>query len=173
MPSKKTPKASTAVAKQSPNLAPKLTPELALISSLADILNATGLTEIELDQKGVKVRVSKSVTAVAHVAPAMAAPAAVQHAPVAAAAPVPTVGASDSPGAVKSPMVGTAYLTPTPGAPPFISIGAQVKEGQTLLIIEAMKTMNQIPAQRSGTVTSIFFENGQPVEFGEALLVIE
>lgn len=161
MPSKKTPKASTPITKQSP--------ELALINNLADILNATGLTEIELEQKGVKVRVSKSVTAMAHVGHAASAP--VHHVP---AAPIAAPSATaDAVGAIKSPMVGTAYLTATPGAAPFIAVGSQVKQGQTLLIIEAMKTMNQIPAPRSGTVTSILFENGQPVEFGEALLVIE
>ena len=161
MPSKKTPKASTPITKQSP--------ELALINNLAGILNATGLTEIELEQKGVKVRVSKSVTAMAHVGHAASAP--VHHVP---AAPIAAPSATaDAVGAIKSPMVGTAYLTATPGAAPFIAVGSQVKQGQTLLIIEAMKTMNQIPAPRSGTVTSILFENGQPVEFGEALLVIE
>ena len=145
-------------------------PELALIHSLADILNATGLTDIELDQKGVRVRVSRHV--VAHVqasAPAPLHQAAAIHAAVAAPAAKP----ADHPGTVKSPMVGTAYLSAAPGAAAFISVGASVKEGQTVLIIEAMKTMNQILAPRSGEVITIFVENGQPVEFGEALLVIE
>ncbi len=166
MPAKKPTKKSASPAPQSP--------ELKLVSSLADILNMTGLSEIELEQKGVRVRVSKGITTVAHAvphpvstpvhasAPATAAPA------MAAAAP-----AADAPGAVKSPMVGTAYLAAAPGSPPFVTVGAQVKQGQTVLIIEAMKTMNQIPAPKSGTVTSILVENGQPVEFGEALMVIE
>jgi acetyl-CoA carboxylase biotin carboxyl carrier protein len=150
-------------------------PELELINSLAGILNATGLTEIELDQKGVRVRVSKTVNAVAHVGHAMSAP--LHTAPMAGLATAketPVVAAAgDAAGTVKSPMVGTAYITSAPGAAPFITVGSQVKEGQTLLIIEAMKTMNQIPAPRSGKITSILFDNGQPVEFGEALLVIE
>ncbi|MCA0432561.1 MAG: acetyl-CoA carboxylase biotin carboxyl carrier protein [Proteobacteria bacterium] len=150
-------------------------PELNLINSLAEILNATGLSEIELEQKGVRVKVSKALTAAVHAAPvAIAAPAA---APVAvAAAPAPAAAApkpGDHPGAVKSPMVGTAYLSPSPGSPAFVAVGSNVKEGQTVLIIEAMKTMNQITAPRSGKVVSVLVENGQPVEFGEALLVIE
>ncbi len=149
----------------------KQSPELALINNLADILNATGLTEIELEQKGVRVRVSKGVMATAHTTGHhMAAPA---PSPVAVAAPVVATVAAESPGTVKSPMVGTIYMSSAPGAAPFITVGAQVKEGQTVVIIEAMKTMNQIPAPKSGTVTSILVENGQPVEFGEAMLVIE
>lgn len=170
MPAKKPSKTSASSA--------PVSPELSLISSLADILNNTGLNEIELEQKGVRVRVSKGVAAVAHsipyAAPAAAAPAAAPTAaPAAAPAAAAPASAADSPGAVKSPMVGTAYLAAAPGAAPFITVGAQVKQGQTLLIIEAMKTMNQIPAPKSGTVTNILVENGQPVEFGEALLVIE
>lgn len=169
MPAKKPSKTSASPAPQSP--------ELKLVSSLADILNNTGLNEIELEQKGVRVRVSKGIAAVAHAVPhAVAAP---THAPVhapAAAAPAMAAAAApagDAPGAVKSPMVGTAYLAAAPGAAPFVTVGAQVKQGQTVLIIEAMKTMNQIPAPKSGTVTSILVENGQPVEFGEAMMVIE
>ncbi len=145
-------------------------PQLDLIRDLAAILNQTGLTEIEIDHQGAKVRVSKSVqmTAAAHVAP-MPMPVPVHAAaPSAVAAP-----ANDLANAVKSPMVGTAYLGPSPTSPNFVSIGSVVKEGQTVLIIEAMKTMNQIPAPRSGTVTRIIVESGQPVEFGEALMVIE
>lgn len=168
MPAKKPTKTSASPAPQSP--------ELKLISSLADILNNTGLSEIELEQKGVRVRVSKGISAVAHAVPqVMSAPAPV-HAP-AAAVSAPAMAAAapagDAPGAVKSPMVGTAYLAAAPGSAPFVTVGAQVKQGQTVLIIEAMKTMNQIPAPKSGTVTSILVENGQPVEFGEALMVIE
>jgi acetyl-CoA carboxylase biotin carboxyl carrier protein len=103
---------------------------------------------------------------------APAAPASIGSAP---AAPSAASGSDPGkhPGAVKSPMVGTAYRSPEPSAPPFIEVGARVQQGDTLLIIEAMKTMNQIPAPRSGTVTAIYFENGQPVEFGEVLAVIE
>jgi acetyl-CoA carboxylase biotin carboxyl carrier protein len=151
-------------------------PELALITNLADILNSTGLSEIELEQKGVRVRVSKGFAAATHVTHAMPAAAPVA-APSAMAAPVAAAPAAktgaESAGAVKSPMVGTVYLASAPGTPNFVTVGAPVKEGQTVLIIEAMKTMNQIPAPRSGTVTAILVENGQPVEFGEAMLVIE
>jgi acetyl-CoA carboxylase biotin carboxyl carrier protein len=149
-------------------------PELALIDSLAEVLNATGLTEIELEQKGVRVRVAKTINATvqhmaaaAPVAVATAAPAAIK---AETAAPAPT---ADHPGAVKSPMVGTIYMAASPGAAPFIAVGSTVKQGQTLLIIEAMKTMNQIPAPRAGKVTALMVDNGQPVEFGEVLLVIE
>ncbi len=148
-------------------------PQLDLIRDLAAILNQTGLTEIELDHQGARVRVSKSVSFAAPatqvVAHAPALPAAAGALPVASAATV----TNDLSHAVKSPMVGTAYLAPSPTSPNFVSVGSTVKEGQTLLIIEAMKTMNQIASTRSGTVTSILIESGQPVEFGEALMVIE
>jgi acetyl-CoA carboxylase biotin carboxyl carrier protein len=146
-------------------------PELALIDNLAEILNSTGLTEIELEQKGVRVRVSKSVTTHYQAAPSaapMTAPATALAAPAAVASP-----AGEQAGGVKSPMVGTVYMAASPEAPPFITIGTTVKQGQTLLIIEAMKTMNQIPAPKSGKVTQIMVDNGQPVEFGEVMLVIE
>jgi acetyl-CoA carboxylase biotin carboxyl carrier protein len=150
-------------------------PELQLINDLADILNTTGLTEIELEQKGIRVRVSRGATAsaqVVHVGQATAAtPTPVAH--VAVQAPVAAATGADHPGAVKSPMVGTVYFAPSPGAPNFVSIGSDVKQCQTLLIIEAMKTMNQIPAPKSGKVTAILIESGQPVEYGEALMVIE
>ena len=150
-------------------------PDLELISSLAAILNQTGLSEIELDRRGTKFRVAKQAAAVTHVA--SPAPAPVLHAHAApvheapAAAPVKASG--DHPGTVKSPMVGTVYMAPSPGAANFIEIGASVKEGQTLLIIEAMKTMNQIHAPRAGKVTAIYVENGHPVEYGEPLVAIE
>lgn len=148
-------------------------PELTLIDNLAEILNSTGLSEIELEQKGIRVRVSKQVMVSAQVAPAqVAAPTATVSATPAVAAPKADSSA-DHPGAVKSPMVGTAYLAPSPGASNFVSVGSEVKQGQTLMIIEAMKTMNQIPATKSGKVTAILIENGQPVEFGETLMVIE
>jgi acetyl-CoA carboxylase biotin carboxyl carrier protein len=156
---------------KAPTKAVSRSPELALIDSLAEILNSTGLTEIELEQKGVRVRVSKSVTAHYQAAPA-AAPLATPVSSAAAPAPV-ALPAGDQAGGVKSPMVGTVYMAASPEAPPFITIGTTVKQGQTLLIIEAMKTMNQIPAPKSGKVTQIMVDNGQPVEFGEVMLVIE
>ena len=168
---KSSPKAApAAAAKSSPS-----DPDLALIASLADILNGTGLSEIELDRKGTKFRVAKHVTAVATVTSAPPAP--VVHAHVAPAHEAPaapaTKSAGDHPGTVKSPMVGTVYMAPSPGAANFIEVGATVKEGQTLLIIEAMKTMNQIHAPRAGKVTAIYVENGRPVEYGEPLVAIE
>ncbi len=145
--------------------------ELDLIRALAGILNDTGLSEIELDRKGTRLRVSRAMTAVATVH----APAAGHHAPLAqAVTAVPAkVAEGDHPGTVKSPMVGTVYRSSAPGVPPFVEIGTEVKEGQTLLIIEAMKTMNQIPAPRSGRVTHVFVDDGHPVEYGEPLVVIE
>ncbi|NKC22248.1 acetyl-CoA carboxylase biotin carboxyl carrier protein [Ochrobactrum oryzae] len=143
------------------------------IRDLADILNETDLTDIEVEHGDLRIRVSRKVTvqAAATVMPAAAPVAAAPAAPAAAAAE-PTK-ADLSKNAVPSPMVGTAYLAPAPGARNFIEVGAQVKEGQTLLIIEAMKTMNQIPAPRAGTVKAILIEDAQPVEFGEPLVVIE
>lgn len=145
-----------------------------LIRDLAGILEETNLTEIEVEQDDLRIRVSRTPAPVQAYAPAPM--------PVALAAPAPAPAAShaapapaadQSKNAVPSPMVGTAYSAPAPGAKPFIEIGQAVKEGQTLLIIEAMKTMNQIPSPRSGTVTAILFEDAQPVEFGEPLVVIE
>ena len=162
MPSKKTPP-TRAPAKSS-------SPELDLIRNLAGILNDTGLSEIELDQKGTRVRVSRAMTAYATVAPP--APAAHVTSPIAAPI-VAKVPDADHAGTVKSPMVGTIYMAASPGSPNFIELGAEVKQGQTLLIIEAMKTMNQIPSPVSGKVTCIFVGNGDPVEFGEALVTIE
>jgi len=138
-----------------------------LIRELAKLLEETGLSELEVEQEGTRIRVARGGRAVA------AAPAPVVIAPVAAA---PVAGTTDSgkhAGAVTSPMVGTAYLAPSPGAKNFVEVGSRVKAGDTLLIIEAMKTMNQIPAPRSGTVTQILVEDGQPVEFGEAMMIVE
>jgi acetyl-CoA carboxylase biotin carboxyl carrier protein len=141
----------------------------ALIRELALLLDETSLTEIEIERAGLRVRVARNVTVSA------AMPASFQ--PAAAAAPVvaPAAGAdlAKHPGVVPSPMVGTAYWAPEPGAKPFIDVGTKVSAGQTLLIIEAMKTMNQIPSPRAGTVTQILVEDGQPVEFGEPLVIIE
>ena len=138
-----------------------------LIRDLAGILNDTNLTEIEVELGDLKVRVSRQPAAV-H---AIAAPAPVA-APVAPAAPA-AAAPDKSKNAVPSPMVGTAYVGPSPDSKPFIEVGQAVREGQTLLIIEAMKTMNQIPAPRAGTVTAILVEDAQPVEFGQPLVVIE
>lgn len=142
-----------------------------LIRDLAELLNETGLSEIEIEKSGLKVRVARTLSVVAAAPAAMAASAAVSGGPAPAAAAAGDPG--KHPGAVKSPMVGTAYRAPDPSAPVFVEIGSKVSAGDTLLIIEAMKTMNQIPAPKSGTVTAILFENGQPVEFGEPLVIIE
>jgi acetyl-CoA carboxylase biotin carboxyl carrier protein len=144
-----------------------------LIRDLAGILNDTNLTEIEVELGDFKVRVSRQTQAVhAAIAPQpVYAPPPVQSAPV--GAPAAAAPAADSKNAVPSPMVGTAYLAPSPDAKAFIEVGQSVKEGQTLLIIEAMKTMNQIPSPRSGTITAILIEDAQPVEFGMPLVVIE
>ncbi len=157
--------------------AEKPSEEKKLIRELAQLLNDTGLSEIEIEKSGLKIRVARSVTVAAAVpaasyVPATAPPASAPSGPGAAAAP----GVADPakhPGAVKSPMVGTAYRSPDPKAPPFVEVGTRVQQGDTLLIIEAMKTMNQIPAPRAGTVTAVLIENGQPVEFGEPLVIIE
>lgn len=145
-----------------------------LIRELATILNDTNLTEIEVEQDDLRIRVAKqgAVAVQSYAAPAPA-PAPAPAAPAPAAAEEAQKSPADSKNAVPSPMVGTAYKSPAPGANAFIEVGQSVKEGQTLLIIEAMKTMNQIPAPRSGTVTAILFEDAQPVEFGEPLVVIE
>ncbi len=145
--------------------------EQQLIRDLADLLNKTGLSEIEIEKSGLKVRVARTVTVQA----AVAAPAPAAGAPAAAPAAAKPAGNDPAkhPGAVKSPMVGTCYRSPEPGAPAFIDIGSRVSQGDTLLIIEAMKTMNQIPAPHAGKVTAILVENGQPVEFGEPLVIIE
>jgi acetyl-CoA carboxylase biotin carboxyl carrier protein len=144
-----------------------------LIRDLAGILNDTNLTEIEVELDAFKVRVSRQPAAIHAVAapqPIYAPSAqAASHPVSAAAAPV----ADTSKNAVPSPMVGTAYLAPSPDAKPYVEVGQAVKEGQTLLIIEAMKTMNQIPSPRSGTVTAILVEDSQPVEYGMPLVVIE
>ena len=145
----------------------------ALIRELALLLDETSLSEIEIERAGLRVRVARNISVAAAV------PASFQPAPFVAAAapaagaPAATADLSKHPGVVPSPMVGTAYWAPEPGAKPFIEVGTKVSVGQTLLIIEAMKTMNQIPSPRAGTVTQILIEDGQPVEFGEPLVIIE
>ncbi len=144
-----------------------------LIRELALLLAETNLTEIEIERAGLRVRVARNISIAASV------PAAVHAvgAPAIVAAPAAAVAAATDlakhPGAVPSPMVGTAYWSPEPGAKPFIEVGSKVSAGQTLLIIEAMKTMNQIPSPRAGTVTQILVEDGKTVEFGEPLVIIE
>ena len=145
----------------------------ALIRDLANILNETDLTEIEVEQDDLRIRVSRAGTPQYVQAPIAAPVAAVSAAPAAAAAPAAPADARSNKNAVTAPMVGTAYLSPAPGARPFIEVGSTVKEGQTILIIEAMKTMNQIPAPRSGKVTEILVQDASPVEYGEPLIVIE
>lgn len=144
--------------------------DAALIRELALLLDETSLTEIEIERAGLRIRVARNITIAAGM------PAGFQ--PAAAAAPVATAATTVAdiakhPGMVPSPMVGTAYWASEPGAKPFIEVGSKVSVGQTLLIIEAMKTMNQIPSPRAGTVTQILVEDGQPVEFGEPLVIIE
>jgi acetyl-CoA carboxylase biotin carboxyl carrier protein len=143
----------------------------ALIRELAALLNETGLTEIEVDRDGTRIRVARGVAqAIVH------APVAAATAPAAAPAkaePAAAVDPASHAGTVKSPMVGTAFRSPEPGAKAFVEVGDTVREGQTLLIIEAMKTMNQIPAPRAGTVTRIMVEDAQPVEYGEPLMIVE
>ena len=141
-----------------------------LIRELAKLLEETGLTEIEIEQNALRVRVARHAhnVSVAAPAPTPAGP----PAPVAMSLPASTDPAKH-PGVVTSPMVGTAYLASAPGARAFVDVGSQVAVGDTLLIIEAMKTMNQIPAPRAGTVKQILVEDGQPVEFGEPLMIVE
>ena len=148
---------------------PKSAVDAAAIRELAELLSETGLTEIEVEQGGTRLRVSRQVThAVTHGAPA----APVTHAaPAATETPAPKAS-GPAPGAVPSPMVGTVYVSPEPSKPPFVTVGSTVKEGDTLLIVEAMKTMNPILAPRGGKVTEICIKDAQPVEFGQTLLII-
>jgi acetyl-CoA carboxylase biotin carboxyl carrier protein len=149
----------------------KVSVDQELIRELAKLLDETGLSEIEIDREGMRVRVAREIRVqAAAMAPALAASSAAQAAAAAAKA---SDDPTQHPGCVRSPMVGTAYLAPEPGAPPFLEVGSRVTQGQTLLIIEAMKTMNHIPAPKAGTVTRVLVQNGQPVEFGEPLAIIE
>lgn len=140
-----------------------------LIRQLAALLDETNLTEIELERDDFRVRVARQITVEAPVSVARAAPAA-PAAPASAPAPADPAG---HPGAVPSPMVGTAYRAAEPGARNFVEVGDTINAGDTLVIVEAMKTMNQIPSPRSGRVTAILVEDGQPVEYGEPLVVLE
>ena len=151
--------------------AQKKSPNEDLIRSLANLLDETGLTEIEIEENNLRVRVARTLTMPTHTIPLshMAPATAGVGASSGAAAP----SLENHPGVVTSPMVGTAYRAPEPGAANFVEVGSVVREGQTLLIIEAMKTMNQISAPHAGTVKRIIVENGQPVEYGEPLMIIE
>jgi acetyl-CoA carboxylase biotin carboxyl carrier protein len=140
-----------------------------LIRELAKLLDETNLTEIEVEREGLRVRIARQATT--HVV--AAAPAHVPPIPSVAPPPAATPVDAKHPGLVTSPMVGTAYRAPEPNARPFVDVGSSVKVGDTLLVVEAMKTMNQIPAPRAGTVRQILFENGDPVEYGAPLMIIE
>lgn len=148
----------------------KLDVDIELIEKLADLMADKGLTELVVEEDDTKLRLQRGGGAPVYAA---------GPAPIAAAAPSTAVAATaaetagNHPGAIKAPMVGTAYLSPQPGAANFVSVGSKVAAGDTVLIIEAMKVMNQIPAPKAGTVTQILVADGEPVEFGEALLVIE
>jgi acetyl-CoA carboxylase biotin carboxyl carrier protein len=142
----------------------------ALIRELALLLDETSLTEIEIERAGLRVRVARNISIAASM------PSNFQAAPASAPAatvPVDVADIAKHPGVVPSPMVGTVYWASEPGTKPFVEVGTKVSVGQTLLIIEAMKTMNQIPSPRAGTVTQILVEDGQPVEFDEPLVIIE
>lgn len=142
------------------------------IRQIAEILTDTGLSEIEVEQDGLKIRVAREIFATyAAPAPMMQSPApSIVSAP---AAEAPAAPAAKSAGTVNSPMVGTAYMSPSPETAPFVQVGSKVKAGQAIMIIEAMKTMNQIPAPHGGTVTAILVGNGDPIEYDEPLMVIE
>ncbi|HXS06135.1 MAG TPA: acetyl-CoA carboxylase biotin carboxyl carrier protein [Rhizomicrobium sp.] len=136
------------------------------IRALSDLLAETGLTEIEVEQNGARIRVARAGAIAALASHPVAAP------PVAPQAATLAPAAGPQAGAVTSPMVGTVYTAPEPGRPPFVKVGQEIKEGETLFIVEAMKTMNPIPAPRGGTVKEICVENGTPVEFGQTLLIL-
>jgi len=141
-----------------------------LIRELARLLDETGLTEIEFERDGQRVRVARQTQIAVAPAPASTP---VDAAVPSLAADAAAIDPAKHPGVVTSPMVGTAYIGPEPGARPFVEVGSRVRAGDTLLIVEAMKTMNQIPSPRAGTVIQILIEDGQPVEFGEPLMIIE
>lgn len=145
--------------------------DIKLVRELAELLNKNDLTEIEVEVDDQKIRVARSVQ-VSAMAPAAPAPAPVA-APAPAPAAVPVAAPADHPGAVKSPMVGTVYLAPSPEAAPFAAVGDMVKEGDTIVIIEAMKVMNPITAPRAGKLVQMLVANGQPVEFDQPLAVVE
>ncbi len=165
------------MARQPDNKGKSSSEDSALIRELALLLDETSLTEIEIERAGLRVRVARNISIAAampsSLAPVALGAVAAVPATASAAAAALVADLANHPGVVPSPMVGTAYWSPEPGAKPFIEVGTRVTAGQTLLIIEAMKTMNQIPSPRAGTVTQILVEDGQPVEFGEPLVIIE
>jgi acetyl-CoA carboxylase biotin carboxyl carrier protein len=144
-----------------------------LIRELAALLEETGLTEIEIEREGLRVRVARQVAHETVLAASALAPRPAARQPENAPQAAPALDAASHPGCVKSPMVGTAYLAPEPNAAPFVEVGTRVAQGQTIMIIEAMKTMNHIPAPKAGTVKAILVADKQPVEFGEPLAIIE
>ena len=144
-----------------------------LIRELAKLLDETGLSEIEVEREGLRVRVARQSTTHVVAGGGAHVPAIPAVAPAPAMIPLDVVDPAKHPGVVTSPMVGTAFRAPEPAAKPFVDIGSVVKAGDPLLIVEAMKTMNQIPAPRAGTVIQILFEDGHPVEYGEPLMIIE
>jgi acetyl-CoA carboxylase biotin carboxyl carrier protein len=143
-----------------------------MIRELAELLSETGLSEIEIERDDTRIRVARNLVAAAPAVPQVPATPAAPATP-AKAEGGPSGDLSRHPGAVLSPMVGTAFCAPEPGGRPYVDVGDKVTEGQTLLIVEAMKTMNQIPAPRAGTITRIMVEDAQPVEYGEPLMIIE
>jgi acetyl-CoA carboxylase biotin carboxyl carrier protein len=143
--------------------------DLSVVAALAEIAGRHDLSEVEVERAGLRVRVARERLALVESPHVVAAPAAAESPPVEAAAVPP----AESAGAVKSPMVGTAYLRPSPEAKPFVEVGALVKAGDKVLLVEAMKTFNEIVAPRAGKVTHILVEDGAPVEYGQALMVIE
>jgi acetyl-CoA carboxylase biotin carboxyl carrier protein len=152
----------------------KLNVDTSLIETLAELLQRTGLTEIEISEGDARIRVAREQQVMVAHAPQQASRPMPNAPPVpVAAAPVASETAQSHPGAIHAPMVGTVYLTPEPGATPYVSLGDEVREGQTLLIIEAMKVMNPIRAARSGRLTQLLVGNGDPVEYGELLMIIE
>jgi acetyl-CoA carboxylase biotin carboxyl carrier protein len=156
---------------------PELGATAELIRELANLLRETGLGELEIQNKNIRVRLARSSPHIQNLVPHQTADVNSVSSAAAAESNLPSaaepVDLAAHPGTIKSPMVGTAYLAPAPGAANFVEIGKHVKEGQTIIIIEAMKTMNQIQAPRAGRISHIFVENGQPVEYGEPLLIIE
>lgn len=169
-------KAAKAAAKPAPKRGPISGVDPALIEMVAEIVSRLDLSEVEVEREGLRVRVARQIgntQTFSVAAPAHQTPAAVVAPPPAPVAVAPAAASADHSGAVKSPMVGTAYFRPSPDAKPFIEVGSKVKEGQKLLLIEAMKTFNEIVAPRGGTVTAILVEDGEPVEYGQSMLVIE
>jgi acetyl-CoA carboxylase biotin carboxyl carrier protein len=148
--------------------------DLSVVEALAEIAAAKDLSEVEVEREGLRIRVARERQPIAmnHFVAAPS-PAAADPAAATASAAEPPLSPAESPGAVKSPMVGTAYLRPSPEAKPFVEVGAAVKAGDKIMLVEAMKTFNEIVAPRAGTVTHVLVEDGAPVEYGQALMVIE